>query len=209
MLERKLPSKTPNPNVVLALQIMLFRVDWEPIYQVLAPEPAEFIEELRKVVDGEQAELYLGSSRLAIPASLLAYIGGQDLGQALLEDGLDLNPYVSSIEATSTVNPMIIKAIRALRTFRRSVEAHGEATIKPGMFSTELSGLRDYVTKVGTDDPYAVDAFNRIENLEKVLDSAAQEGADPRQRIEREIVALEADLRELKRRATASARATA
>jgi hypothetical protein len=160
MLERRL-QKPPNPNVVLALQTMLFRHDWEPLYQVLAPEPSVFVEELEQVLAG-RGDLFLGGRSVALPAAFATYVRGP--GKALRDEPLE--PYVSSIEAALSTDSSMIEATRVLRELRKSLDPAAAALPDANEFGGKLGHIRDVVGRRSSDDAFSADAVTRLRNLE-------------------------------------------
>jgi hypothetical protein len=72
LLSGKLRPQQPDPNVVLALQVMVFRSEWRRLYELLAADSTLFLEALRTAID-DRSGLQHKASR-----SPLAYeIGAQ------------------------------------------------------------------------------------------------------------------------------------
>ena len=206
MLEKKLAPNPPNPNVVLSLQIMLFRHDWEPLYQFLALEPDVFVEELKKALEEGRGELLLGAARgVPLPPPFATYVRRPAPGSALVDEPLE--PYVSSLEAAVSTDTSIIEAMRKLRDLRRTLELSvGEPNRNE--LSRIVGQLREVLGRRSSDDLSSADANTRIFNLQGLFE-VAETAPNWRQDVDREMATLEADLRELRRRSTVTARPTA
>jgi hypothetical protein len=155
-----------------------------------------------------QGDLFLGGRPVPLPAAFATYVRGP--GKALREEPLE--PYVSSIEATLSTDPSMNEATRVLRELRRSISPAAGALPNPNEFGGKLGQIRDAVSRRSSDDAYSADAATRLGNLEglgsRLPLKSEEETAGWRAEVERELDELEADLRELRRRSTAAARAT-
>jgi hypothetical protein len=103
MLVARAGRGEPDQNVVLALQMMSFRQDWRHLYERLVSDPQRFIAELRQATspDRENATLTVG-----FPREFLAYVQG--IARPLLS--AQLEPYITSVEATRSADPALLEA---------------------------------------------------------------------------------------------------
>lgn len=111
-----------EPNVILALQVVDFRPDWERIYdEVILGEPdvaATVIREFREGNDRAFDDMWpeLG----AIPVELATFLRS-DEGSVLARP--DLERYVTFLETTRTSQSWITEAMRAVGELRACVRA--------------------------------------------------------------------------------------
>lgn len=138
ILQMKILSSTkfkdpdsPDGDVVLALQLMTFRRDWERVYEQLAIDP-DLVRELLN--DPEITTISLGSDEVVVPASLRSYLNGP-AGSVL--GTLSLGAYVSSVESTRTPNVDLLEAQRDLRRLYSMVE---ELSYSPPDTGSPVSG---------------------------------------------------------------------
>lgn len=90
-----------DPDVVLALQAIGFRRDWEQVYQRLTTEPGVMIEELRAAsVPGAAV------TSVPIPGELLDYV--QEAAPGLLTEQLE--PYISSARSVGESDIGLLEA---------------------------------------------------------------------------------------------------
>ncbi len=132
-------------NVVLALQTLLFRYEWRPLYDAILADSLLFIDALTRYRSGEDGAFEDLSPELRVlPTELGEYLRS-DLADALrlgdashLHGSLDL--YLSSLESTGAGVPWISDAYRdlgrlrgELRRFRaleRADESHRKQLIR-------------------------------------------------------------------------------
>src|SRR5262245_12487589 len=101
-----------DPHVVLALLVASFRADWERVYGLLVADPGTFVDAVRQAgADGAWID------DEPVPPSLLAYLAGP--GSPLLR--VNLEPYVTSVEATQTADRSLQTAQAHLSKLRRLV----------------------------------------------------------------------------------------
>jgi hypothetical protein len=132
MLSARRQRKTPDPDVVLALQTMAFRADWERLYELLTTDPPLFIDALQPVVSDPTGTAEFALTTEPLPRSFISYVKGK--AAALLETE-DLGDYVAAAEATRSTDPAVLEAQNVLaqvqgllreigrRTFRRSEQS--------------------------------------------------------------------------------------
>lgn len=119
-----------DPNVLLALQCMSARGDWEELYHHLTADPELF---RRAVAEARSSapprdNIWLGARKITLPASFIRYIDGA--ARPLLSEP-DLGLYVSATETTRSTDPVLLDAQAILGRIRRTVDdlATGNATL--------------------------------------------------------------------------------
>lgn len=118
MLERKLryqPRGVSAP-AVLALQVMSFRTDWQPVYQALSNNPSDFVNSTNDALERGSTAIAVAEEVIELPASLISYLGGD--GAPLLALDGDLEVYVSTIEAAQTTDSNIRELAQKLGRLR-------------------------------------------------------------------------------------------
>ena len=110
-----------DPNVVLALQCMSFRPDWQDLYESLVADPPLFQLQVREAREGDVKEkvVWLAGRRVTLPAMFTRYIDG--LARPLLTTQ-HLELYVSAVESGRTTDPSLLDAYRILTRLRREIE---------------------------------------------------------------------------------------
>lgn len=109
ILQMKLLSAkvaVPNPHVVLALQVMTFRRDWEGLYELAVDDPDFFRRSLANVTaPGASSDRWPREEPL--PQSFLMYARGP---AQPLTHAIDLELYVSSAESMRTTETGMVEA---------------------------------------------------------------------------------------------------
>lgn len=156
----------PNPNIVLALQVMSFR--WRNLYELLAADTDQFREAVREILERDDTtDLWIGDEREPVPVAFLAYARAE--GAPLLAD-TDLGPYVTSAEFTRTTDPDLREAQAALRDLRRvvadlrSADTLDSETFSQFQKSVELLGSRT----ISREGPLANDLHRQTESLRRL-----------------------------------------
>jgi len=124
ILQMKLLSAkvaAPNPDVVLALQIMTFRPDWEALYELAVDDPDFFRNSLAQVV-APGASIDRWPQEESVPQSFLRYARGP--ARALTLAG-DLELYVSSVESMRTTESGLAEARVMVAQAERAIAALG------------------------------------------------------------------------------------
>jgi hypothetical protein len=125
ILQMKLLSAkvaTPNPNVVLALQIMTFRPDWEALYELAVDDPDFFRNSLAAVtVPGAPVDRWPREE--PVPQSFVRYVRGP---ARPLTSANDLELYVSSAESMRTTESGLAEARVRVGQAERALEALGK-----------------------------------------------------------------------------------
>lgn len=141
MLSRRAVPGGVDPNVVLALQTLAFRTDWQRLYLQLTADPELFIEAVVEALRGPEGPERFWLSSDPLPNSFLQYL--RDVGSPLLT--AQLRPYISSVEATRSSDPglvevqgMVLRMVRALD----QVRAPGDVT------PNEVNGFHGFVERL-------------------------------------------------------------
>jgi hypothetical protein len=105
---------TVNGHVVMALQVLGSRDDWRTqYYEPLVADPKLFQESLREAFQAPPGEVAAGG--FSLPPSLRAYFS--NVGRAVLDDEVNLQPYITSAESTRSSDPALLDALaKAQRT---------------------------------------------------------------------------------------------
>jgi hypothetical protein len=177
MLERKFgAAEQPKSDVVLALQAMAFRVEWKPLYDLLATDPTVFVEALRDALsdDARRTELWLSAERVHLPQSFINYVNG--VAAPLLQE--PLARYVTSLESLRSTDPDVLDALRTVWQLRQVIGQLGTT----GGPSTEARDLlqektRRLVEKAGRlgSHPLAKDLSREANELKLLADEFLSE----------------------------------
>ena len=109
-----------NPNVVLALQCMSFRPDWDELYETAIIDPFLFQQEVRSArAEPKRDVIWIASRRLTMPQDFLRYIDG--LARPLL-DVPDLSVYISAVESGRNTDSRLLEGHSAISRVRRELE---------------------------------------------------------------------------------------
>jgi energy-coupling factor transporter ATP-binding protein EcfA2 len=129
-----------DPNVVLALQCMSFRPDWQGLYESLVSDPTLFQSQVREARKDDVKEnvVWLAGRRVTLPPAFIRYIDGRALS-LLTEARLEL--YVSAVESARTTDPSLLDAYRILASLRREIEQL-PSRVSPQLFFEVQSRLK-------------------------------------------------------------------
>lgn len=170
MLAPKFESShlTFEPQVVLALQAMGFRADWEHLYEALVTDPALFVNHMRQAVDGNDPEagggLWLGDEETPVPYSFLAYL--RDRGHKLLRQDLDV--YVTSLESSRSTDSGVVEMQRSLGRLRglvRQIASAGEAPVTSEAQSDLIAQVEHLQRMVGSESSSAQEGRELVQVL--------------------------------------------
>jgi hypothetical protein len=170
MLERKLKDQpnAPSAPAVLALQIMSFRSDWQPLYQALSNNPSDFIDATRDAMDRGENAIAVAEAVIELPQSLLSYLRAE--GAPLLNLGPDLDVYVSTLESAQSTDPAVRELAQTLGRLRVAVKQPDAA--KASAVKEVLSELSDRLGRPSF--PEARDANLRLRRLLDAFPDDAQ-----------------------------------
>jgi hypothetical protein len=157
VLQMKIKSHL-NPSIVLALQTIGVRRDWEAVYQALAAYRDEFVDALqRQTSGGEPSALADLDPELAnLPPSFLQYVDASGPARELTQVVGGISEYLYSGEATtSSHGPVLLEVLRFLNKARRALDEEKDA---PG--AQKASAARESLIK----------ARSHLGNLESFVD---------------------------------------
>lgn len=129
-------NKVPDPNVVLALQTMAFRADWERFYDILTRDPALFIDALRRLINGQLSSTAFPLTAEPLPRSFIEYV--KTRATAILNE-TDLDVYVSTAEATRSSDPTVLEAQGVVTQITQVVQSLG----RPGSGTSENTAVSE------------------------------------------------------------------
>jgi hypothetical protein len=204
-----------DAEVVLCLQTLAFRTDWEEAYEVLLAEREVFTDAVRRQLDGDPAAVEnLWPELTGIPDSFFDYLGS--LGRRLLAVG-SLDPYLHSMEATRSTQPGVVAVYQVLgdlrghlRSFAGAATSDARSRVQ-GEFGKDLPRLRNAAARMSGSPPGArlladvEELTRRSEPGTAGVDSAEDERATLEawhRAAEGLLTRMQARLRELRRTAT-------
>jgi hypothetical protein len=177
MLERKFGvAEQPKADVVLALQAMTFRVEWKPLYDLLATDPTVFVEALRDALsdDARRTELWLSAERVHLPQSFINYVNG--IAAPLLHE--PLARYVTSIESMRTTPPGVLDALRTVWQLRQVINQVGTPSGPPteahDLLQEKTRRLIEIAGRLG-NHPLAKDLAREANELRSLADQFLSE----------------------------------
>jgi hypothetical protein len=186
LLQRRI-GPTASPGAVLAIQLMRFRVDWRPLYEVLLDDPEGFVYETQQALERPGGTRFAaGEENQPVPRSFMTYMREQ--GGALLQQE-SLAPYLLSAEQTGSTNPGPRLAGEAIKNLRK---IFGDLGIIPGNEDlspaiTEIAQLRDALyspssqpSSVTGQAPYS-EALELADRLERTMKSIRRDQPQPEQ----------------------------
>ena len=138
-----------NPDIVLALLCMRFRLDWQPCYDRLIAEPQFIRPLLRDAVQPPAGEQPRGTRSLPgvaepVPPSLLDYL--REVAWPLL-DCPDLRPYLAVTKSTWSAEPWIPQARIMADHLRRSADEPQASLGVPEALLREAQDLLDFIAR--------------------------------------------------------------
>jgi hypothetical protein len=140
-----------DPNIVLALLCMNFRLEWRSCRDQLIAEPQLIQSVLQEAVRSPHAggDVRLPGAAQPVPPSLLRYLG--DVAWPLLRVP-DLRPYLAVGESTWSADPWIPRARAMAVRLRRSVDEVTSGTApRQGveLLVRQAEDLRDFIARRG------------------------------------------------------------
>jgi hypothetical protein len=163
MLERKLKDqpRPPSAPAVLALQMMSFRTDGQPIYQALSNSPSDFVDATQDAIDRDVNTIAVAEQVVDLPQSLVTYLRAE--GSPLLDLGPQLEVYVSTLESAQTTVSGVREVAQSLGRLRVALKQM-EATTAPDVKEI-LAGLADRVGQLSS-----VETKDMTTRLRRLLD---------------------------------------
>jgi hypothetical protein len=182
LLTAKVNPRTPDPEIVLALQTMAFRSDWRSLYERLTADPDQFVFALRQAL--ETNVLSVGGEIL--PQSYVNYVRGR--GRALVRelrpDEPGLAVYVTSAESTRSVDTALLEAQTMCAQLHSIIRRVGV----PGSDLTEVAALAALRDTLGTltelvqsktrHYPSGKEAARVVKTLESTIGSVSTPSSD-------------------------------
>ena len=186
-----------DPDVVLALQTIANRRDWESANQALVAYGAEFLQAVRDVQAGDPSALAALDPELqALPRSLLEYLEPGRPGHALLQ-AHNLDEYLYSGEvSTQSFGPLLLDALRQAAQLRRGLA--GDVPTQQA-----LESVRTLDSMVGRLEsvPQMQVLRRSIADIDRALSAVASGGSvEDLGAVRRDAIELQAMLRDLRRR---------
>lgn len=109
------------PDVVLALQTIKARSDWDAVHQAIGVYRDEFVAALQKRLAGDGEPLAFLDPELAhLPDSFLEYVGNGGPAHTLVNTGQAIDEYLYSVESTGTSHGAVLLDILPLLFKARS-----------------------------------------------------------------------------------------
>jgi hypothetical protein len=109
-----------DPDTVLALQTLLFRPDWNLLYNAIFTDSAFFAASLGSFRNGDDsAFLDLAPELSTLPLSLVAYLRSTLAEPLTRPDSLDA--YLSSVQSARGIVPWFLEAYRQITYLRREL----------------------------------------------------------------------------------------
>ena len=167
-----------DANVILALQTLAFRPDWERLYEeVILAEPdvaGTIIEQFR--VGDDRAFDDLWPSLGVLPLELSAYLRSPE-GQALAAP--DLDRYVSFLETTHSSQSWLADAIRAVGALRRGARRVETDVDQLGrgpalQIAAELSDAVNRLTRLTSQFDTAIQLDATLKGLHRLISQLAR-----------------------------------
>ena len=173
MLSAKL-GVSPDPDAVLALQIMSFRIDWQGLYESLTADPDLVVATLHQIVNGRDDGAN-DSLPQPVPQSVANYLRGP--GSRLLKVQ-GLGTYITSAESTRSADPEALVAVQAANRLSRLVEdmvndAAGAGTVQFAAINETLGPIEALSRR--RRSPAADDLAQRIKKLQGGMSGASSQ----------------------------------
>ena len=164
-----------SPDTVLTIQLMGFRPDWRPLYEVLLDDPDGFAEEVSQGLEqNEDMPFSVGEEEEPVPQSFVTYVRQQ--GIALLRQP-SLVPYVSSAEQSDTLDRQPRLALQAVRRLRKLLPRTADDTnaLDPKLALPDVRELHRIVSESSrSSHPSAgADAMALVDSLELAVGGLA------------------------------------
>jgi hypothetical protein len=202
-LQRKIRPNL-DADVVLCLQTMAFRADWQDAYEVLLAEREAFTDAIRRQLSGEQTAVEnLWPNLGNIPHSLQDYLASP-MGQQLL-DQRSLDQYIHSVEATSSTQTGLAEAYRVLGSLRGllrqfdATEAPDEKIKLKYRFRQEIPGLLSTLAHI-SGGSRGVTLLRDLDELSRLSDLNQNETVEQwRRSTDEMLVRVRARLHEMRR----------
>lgn len=167
-----------DPDVVLALQTINIRRDWEGVKQALEVHRDEFLNALRAQLQHNEAGAValLDAEFANLPQSFLEYAAPEGVGRKLLDvqEGNRIDEYLYSVESTGTSHgAVLLDVLPLLARARKDIESAAGGLLKDSVAALDLAkeSLRNARSSLGNIETYTAIRVlaARIEKLENAL----------------------------------------
>lgn len=188
-----------DPPVVLALQTIAFRFDWQDAYDAINADPDQFRSDLRAYLLEGDKNAFIGSlpGLEHMPAELRDYLASELAAPLAKADSLA--PYLSSLQSVRGVTPWFADALGALGRFHRALATVLSAPDEPessGALMRRWAELREATRDGGPlRDPIARDHLQKIEALIEAYRLNPAGSVEELQQVQDETVQLRSALR--------------
>lgn len=172
-----------EPDIMLALQTIDFRGDWEEFYEgVILAEPETFGRVLEDYRQGDDAAFEdLWPEIGVIPRELSEYLRSRPA--AALAAPFELPRYVSFLETTRSTDPSIVEAMRNLGRLRRQLRTAGGDDIRPGSPAARLlaTQIKDAIGRLRyyseSKSRQLQQPLHQLNDLAELLSGSSSEGS--------------------------------
>ena len=165
-----LVRKRLGPQVVLALQTIAFRFDWQDAYDAISADPDQFRSDLRVYREDDQSAFQGSLPGLEhMPAELRDYLAS-DLAAPLAKAD-SLTPYLSSLRSVRGVDPWFTDALGALGRFHRALSKALDSPGEPGTSDVLMKRWEELQGATRDDERIrGGSARSHLENISVLLD---------------------------------------
>jgi hypothetical protein len=208
LLSGKLRPQQPDPNVVLALQVMVFRSEWRRLYELLAADSTLFLEALRTAIDDRSGSMGFVLSREPLPPRFLTYVRGVGSG---LREVSSLDTYITSAETTASSDPTVLEAQTLVARLRhilgrlRNPRSAADAEEAANDLHDKLSRLAELMQHKASRSPLAYEIGAQATRLRNDVKAGAGQKWDEAQpwleRAEEVVGSIDENLSALRREA--------
>jgi len=153
-----------EPEALVVLLTIRFRTEWARIYEALAADPAEFVKQLRPVLEGT-SERVLDEP---IPPEFAEYVKGT--GNRLLEGNLE--PYISSVESTHAGDLAVgeaLKIVRGLRAKINELEQNPTDVTLESAIADDVSLLYSEMSRASASSATSNEAMGLVQELQRAV----------------------------------------
>jgi RecA/RadA recombinase len=158
-----------DPDVVLALQTIKARSDWDVVHQAIGAYRDEFVTALQKRLSGDTRALaFLDPELTNLPDSFLEYVSSTGPAQALVTVGTAIDEYLYSVESTGTTHGAVLLEVLPLLFEARGELQKATTANASTQFSLAQQSLRKARSVVGN-----LETFPAIRDLVRDLDAIA------------------------------------
>jgi len=153
-----------EPQALVVLLTIRFRTEWARLYEALAADPSGFLQVLGGQLDQPGGRVL----DEPIPPDFVTYVKGT--GKRLLQG--DLEPYLSSVEATHAGDPAVGEALKVARSLQAeiaSLEQEPTDVARESAVAGSVSLLTSEVSRTSTSSAAAEMARKLVLDLETAV----------------------------------------